>query len=336
MIWLTWRQHRLQLLFGAVVLGILTAFLLSTGFPIASAFRSSGLAQCLSVPGRDCHDAESVFFSPSYSGLWFTIPLFLVLPAMIGVFWGAPLVAREVEQGTHRLAWTQGVGRLRWAGTKVAALAAAALVGTALLAWTVSWWSRPVVAAHDNRFSSGVFDLRGIVPVAYALFALATGVAAGTLIRRTVPAMAATLGVYAAVRLGVELWLRPHFASPSTVTYSFLGNNPRSGLGDWVLSTKTLDGAGHLLGNGQGLDFGALSARCPGLPLPGEVLPNKEGLPNKDAVQACIRQLGVHVQATYQPGSRYWAFQGIESAIFIALAVGLVGFSLWWIRNRIA
>jgi hypothetical protein len=320
------------LLWGAVVLAILTAFLLSTGFGISSAFRSSGLAQCLAVPGRDCGQAEDLFTGGGarYSALWFTIPLFLVLPAIVGVFWGAPLVAREVELGTHRLAWTQGVGRIRWAGTKVAALAAAALVGSASLAWILSWWSRPFVAASDNRFSPGVFDLRGIVPVAYALFALATGVAAGTLIRRTVPAMAATIGVYAAVRLAVELWLRPHFASPSTVSYPFIGINPRSGLGDWVLSTKTLDGAGHLLGNGQVLDFNMLGSRCPGLPLP------SEGPVNKDAVQACIRRLGLHVQATYQPGSRYWAFQGIESAIFLALAVGLVGFSLWWIRNRIA
>ena len=123
MIWLTWRQHRLQLLYGAVVLAILTVFLLSTGFGISAAFRSSGLAQCLSVPGRDCGAANDLFMGGGgrYSGLWFTIPLFLIVPAMVGVFWGAPLVAREVEQGTHRLAWTQGVGRIRWAGTKVAA-----------------------------------------------------------------------------------------------------------------------------------------------------------------------------------------------------------------------
>jgi hypothetical protein len=282
----------------------------------------------VAVPGRDCSQLRSLF-NPRYSGLWFTLPLFLVLPAMVGVFWGAPLVAREVEQGTYRLAWTQSVGRLRWAGTKVVVLAAATLVGIASLAWVLSWWSYPFVAAADSRFELGVFDLRGIVPVAYALFALATGVAAGTLIRRTVSAMAATFGVYAAVRLGVELWLRPHFASPSTISYPMIGTNPRSGLGDWVLSAKTLDGAGHVLGNGQAMDFDVLRQRC-GLPLPAE------GLPNKEPVLACVQRLGLHVQATYQPGSRYWMFQGIESAIFLCLAVGLVGLSLWWIRNRIA
>src|SRR5262249_62289149 len=106
---------------------------------------------------------------------------------------------------------------------------------------------RPLVTASDNRFSLGVFDLRGIVPVGYAPFARAVGVAAGTVIRRTVPAMATSVAVYAAVRAAVEIWLRPHFARPRTLSYLFFGESPRSGLGDWVLSARTVDGAGHVL-----------------------------------------------------------------------------------------
>ena len=329
MMWLTWRQHRLQLLFGTAVLAVLAVFLLPSGFGIASAFRGSGLAQCLAVPGRDCHVAESLF-SRRYTGLQFTIPLFLILPALIGVFWGAPLVAREVEQGTHRLAWTQGISRLRWAGTKVVVLAGATVVGAALLSLLVSWWSRSFVAASDDRLSPGVFDLRGFVPIAYALFALAVGVAAGTLIRRTTPAMVASVGTYAGVRLAVELLFRSHFANPRTVSYSFFGKYPRAGFGDWILSTKTLDGSGHLLANGSSLDLNVLGPRCPGL------IPSPGSLPAQGAMQSCIHRIGLHVQSTYQPGTRYWAFQGIETAIFTALAIGLLAFSLWWVRNRLA
>jgi ABC-type transport system involved in multi-copper enzyme maturation permease subunit len=325
MIWLTWRQHRLQLLFGMAVLALLALFLGLTGSGIASSFRSSGLAACLAVPGRDCRDLQNLF-TGRYSSLQFTVPLFLILPALIGVFWGAPLLAREVEQGTHRLAWTQSVGRLRWTLTKVVALSAATVLGAALIAWLLSWWSRPLVAVGDSRFSPGVFDLRGIVPVAYALFALAVGVAAGTLIRRTVAAMGATLGVYAAVRLAVELWLRPHFAKPRTLSYGSFGQSPRSGLGDWVLSTSTVDGAGHVLANGQSLNLDVLGPRCPGL------LPSRGAFPNQAAVQECIQRIGLHVQATYQPGNRYWLFQGLEAAIFVALALALLAFSVWWIR----
>lgn len=328
MLWLTWRQHRGQLLMGSAVMAVLLTFLLITGFPLAAAFRSSGLAGCLAVASRDCGQFRGLF--GSHNNLQFTIPLFLLVPAMLGVFWGAPLVAREVEQGTHRLAWTQSVGRRRWALTKIAALAAATVAGAAVIAFALSWWSRPFVSADDARFGFGVFDLRGVVPVAYALFALALGVAVGTLVRRTVPAMVATLGIYGVVRLGVELWLRPHFAAPKTVSHGFFASNPRAGLGDWVLSTKTLDRAGHLLSNGQSLDFNVLSRRCPGLPLP------DVGLPNKDAIQACMQRLGLHVQATYQPGSRYVLFQGIESTIFVLMAVGLFALALRWLRHRIA
>jgi hypothetical protein len=326
MIWLTWRQHRLQLLSGTVVLAVLAMALLLSGSGIASSFRSSGLADCLAVPGRDCQALKSLF-TGRYMSLQFTVPLFLIMPALIGVFWGAPLLAREVEQGTHRLAWTQSMGRLRWTLTKVVVLGVATVLGAALIAWLLSWWSRPLVAAGDSRFSPGVFDLRGIVPVAYALFALAVGVAAGTLMRRTVAAMAVTLGVYATVRLAVELWLRPHLASPRTLSYPLFGSSPRSGLGDWVLSTNTMDGAGHVLSNGESFNLDVLGPRCPGL------LPSRGALPDQTAVQECIQRIGLHVQATYQPGNRYWLFQGLETAIFLCLALALLGFCVWWVRR---
>jgi hypothetical protein len=328
MIWLTWRQHRMQVLFGAAVLAAIGTFLLLTGFGIASSFRTTGLAGCLAVPGRDCEQLSHLF-TKRYTSLQFAIPLFLVVPALIGVFWGAPLVASEIEQGTHRLAWTQGVSRLRWINTKVVAMGAATVAGAAALAWLTSWWSLPFVRASDDRFSSGVFDLRGIVPVAYALFALAVGVAVGTLVRRTVPAMAATLGTYAVVRGVVELWVRPHFASPRTVSYGFFGSSPRTGLGDWVLSTRTVDGAGHVLAQGQSLDINVMRLRCP------SIVP-KGGFPDQTAVQACIRRIGLHIESTYQPGNRYWTFQGIEAAIFVALSIGLLALSVWWVRRRVA
>ncbi len=229
MIWVTWRQHRLQFLVGGAVLALILMFLLMSGLGIASTYRNSGIPSCLAVAGRDC-EALTNLFTDRYHGIQFTIPLFLILPSLVGVFWGAPLLARELEQGTHRLAWTQSVGRTRWAGTKIAALSLATLAGAAAFAWTLTWWSRPfVTVSNEGRFAPGIFDLRGIVPVAYALFALAVGVAAGALIRRTVPAMAASIAAYAAARIGVEFWLRPHFASPSTASFPLLSPDPRAG-----------------------------------------------------------------------------------------------------------
>ena len=144
--------------------------------------------------------------------------------------------------------------------------------------------------------------------------------------------MGATLGTYVFVRMGVELWARPHYEAARTVSFPFFGSGKHPGAGDWVLSTRTVDRAGHLLASHPALDFGVLNSRCPGLPAPGKELIG----PGNASIQSCVRRLGIHLQSTYQPGSRYWTFQGIESAIFVALACGLLVFSVWWVRRRMA
>ena len=54
------------------------------------------------------------------------ITLVLVVPALIGMFWGAPLIAHELETGTFRLAWTQSVSRRRWLLVKMGLVGLAA------------------------------------------------------------------------------------------------------------------------------------------------------------------------------------------------------------------
>jgi hypothetical protein len=262
-IWVTWRQHRSQLLTIAAVLAVSALVLWITGTGIASTFRTTGLSACLASPGRDCSALQDALTS-RYAHLQNLIPLFLILPGMVGVFLGAPLVARELEQGTHRLAWTQSITRGRWIGVKLAVLGGATVVGSALFTLILTWWSRPLVAASGSALTPGPFDLRGIVPVAYALFALALGLFFGVVLKRTVAAMASTIGGYVAVRTAVVVWLRPHFAAPATLSYAGLGSGPAGGYGDWVLSTKTVDAAGRLIANGHGLDIGALATKCPG------------------------------------------------------------------------
>jgi len=334
MIWLSWRQHRMQLSVTAGILAVLAALMLPSGASIASYFRSSGLASCLAVPGKNCGDASQLF-SSHYTGLSFTVPLFLVLPVFIGIFWGAPLVSREIERGTYRLAWTQSISRTGWAVTNIVILSGSAVLAAGALAWLVTWWSQYFVASSDDRLSPGVFDLRGVVPVAYTLFALAAGVAAGTFIRKTLPAMLASVGIYGAVRIAIDLWVRKRYATPLTIDYSFFAKgDPHPGSGDWMLSTKTLDAAGHLLGNGSVLDFNILSQRCPSLIPPagsaGAPIP-----PSQPAVQQCIQEIGLHIQSVYQPGSRFWSFQLTESAIFVALSLLVFALVIWRIRTRV-
>jgi len=113
MTWLIWRQHRQQALFRVATLALITLLLALTGLHMHSVFRSSGLGHCLATRGHgDCGGFESAFES-RFATLRQLVPFFMVLPALLGIFWGAPLIAREVEQGTHLFVWTQGVTRLR-------------------------------------------------------------------------------------------------------------------------------------------------------------------------------------------------------------------------------
>ena len=61
------------------------------------------------------------------------------------------------------------------------------------------------------------------------------------------------------------------------------------------------------------------------------------GLRDARIFQACqARSARLHLRqlVTYQPASRYWAFQWSETAIFLAPALLLAGFCFWWVRRR--
>ncbi|MEU4324856.1 hypothetical protein [Nonomuraea dietziae] len=95
----------------------------------------------------------------------------LLAPAMIGAFWGAPLLAREFEHGTDQLTWTQSVTRRRWLIAKVGGLGAAVTLGGLALGGIVYAW----LAVFDssafpvNFFNTNWFRLVGIGPAAWWL-----------------------------------------------------------------------------------------------------------------------------------------------------------------------
>ena len=157
------------------------------------------------------------------------------------------------------------------------------------------------------------------MPVAYAVFAMALGICAGALIRRTVPAMAVTLGGFIAVRVAVTLWLRPHYISAVTAVRS-LPAQPQLTGSYWLLSQGTRNPAGQLMAAPQdqaaafGVPVSSLPRACAGL-----------AKPTGGLTSACRAALtGFRSFVTYQPASRFWPFQGIETGVFIVLAAILL------------
>jgi hypothetical protein len=192
MIWLTWRQHRAEALLVALALALFAAFLLKTGLDMAGASQQLGLGDCLThaaaTGDRSPCDALVQAFETQFGDLYGLSHWLSVLPALLGMLVGGPLVARELEQRTHLLAWTQSITRSRWLMAQLALVLGAGLLTSGALLALLLWWFTPF-AQLGGRFVPTAFDIEGPVWVAAAGMALALGIFAGALTRRTVLAM---------------------------------------------------------------------------------------------------------------------------------------------------
>jgi hypothetical protein len=321
MTWVTWRQYRLQ---WAIALGLLAAFaamMVVTGLQAASQWHSA-LAAC--TVARTCASLPASLFLGSHA-VGFLVIMTLGVPAVLGILLGAPLVASELESGTSLFAWTQGITRGRWLAVKAGwlLLLGAGIAGA--VSALVTWWSGPDNALQGDGFNPGRFDIMGIVPVGYAVFAVALGIAAGTVTRRVIPAIAVTLAGFIAVRAVVFLELRQHFMTAVTHVYGLTQSFAPPGSA-WQVAAGALDPHGRMIpltdgsNVAQNVSSSAVPAACHRLPDP--------------ATLSCMQSAGFRQFVSYQPGSRYWAFQGIETGIFLALAAALLAVTFYVIRRR--
>jgi len=349
MIWLTWRQFRMQAIVAVIALVAAAIALAITGTQLAHLYDTT-VANCAAQ--HDC-PAATVAFNSSDGFLKGVLGLVLLaVPAVLGMFWGASLIAREFEAGTYRLAWTQSVTRQRWLVTKLVMVGLASMAAAGLFSWMVTWWYSPMDRVQLTRFNPGVFDERGIVAIGYGAFAFALGVTAAVLIRRTIPAMAASLAVFIGGRIAMAMLVRPHLMPPHHTTLPVTsGNNlgflmtPTGVVFDagqavianaWVLSSHLVDKSGSIPTAAAIHQF--VATACPKIATPSlDAVGGHFGPGDPTVFHDCLAQVATKFDlvSTYQPASRYWTFQAIETAIFIGLAIVLSGLCVWWVRRRL-
>jgi ABC-type transport system involved in multi-copper enzyme maturation permease subunit len=349
MIWLTWRQARTQTLVVAALLAAFSALLLATGPHLVSLYRASTFAACHTGCGAA---AQSFLASPSVAGYhliyFFGAALIVVLPAVIGLFWGAPLVARELESGTYRLAWNQSVTRERWLAVKLGVLGLASMAAAGVFSLILGWWASPIdhaasinaTGGFETRFFPVIFGARGIVPIGYAAFAFTVGVLVGLMIRRTVPAMGITLAVIAVVQIAFPLVIRPHLIAPvrdtaavtaaaiNGISSNMNGTNVSVQVatpalpGAWVYSNNVVNRAGST-------NLGTVPSACP--------QPNgSNGAGSFQDCQQAFAQEHLTQVLVYQPANRYWTFQALEFGIYLTAAILLAWACFWWTRRRLS
>jgi hypothetical protein len=315
MIRMSLRQFRIQALAGAILLVPAAVYLLHLGGDIRAARAASQL------PSQ--YEQTMLFLAAGFG----------LIPALVGAFWGAPLIARELETGTHRLVWNQSVPRRRWLAVKLTVLGLASMAVGGAISALLTWAAAPVDAAAGDRFSTILFGARGVAPVGYAVFGFVLGAVTGLLVRRTLPAMAIVFVAVIAVQFAVPNLVRPHYMPAERVTVpmtadainrvrmlgSITGGPVVGGLevpGAWVTYTSRL-----LTADGRQLSDAAFDACFSNAPKTGAT-----GTFGDIAV--CLGQLDLHVDLAYQPNRRFWAFQWIELALYLGFSALLAAVGL--------
>jgi ABC-type transport system involved in multi-copper enzyme maturation permease subunit len=297
MIWVSWRQSRSQAIACLGVLAALAIYAIVVSTSMRTAFSNDGLAACLARGpatscGTDIMAFTNRFGSAVNVAFWSVL---LIAPGLLGVLIGAPLIARELEFGTWRLAWSQTVSRTRWLAVKLALVTGGVIVLGAAMTAVITWYRAPMdrVTGH---FINNAYDYEGLVLTAYILCAFGFAVLAGLLIRRSIPAMVAAFIPWLAIRLVVEFLLRPHFQAPLT----FLQSN----------ASLTAHGGGYGLGT------------IP--PVTGHIGDWVLSFSGNQSGNAYL----------YQPADRFWTFQSIEAGIFVALTAVALGAAIWLLHRR--
>lgn len=318
MIWVAWRQQRVETLIAAALLALLAVLLIPTGLDMASRFDSDGLSVCTSATRSDSCQQAIQAFAARFDGVMSLLPWLNLVPGVIGIALAAPLLL-ELESGTYRLAWTQSITRRRWLAAKLGLPVLAAVLAAVALSLLVTWWRTPLDDLQ-GRFEN-VFDFEGTVGIGYVLFALGLALAIGAVWRRTVPALIVGFAGYVAARVFVQNELRVRYETPLSATWPARSGFEKPELARaWVLEVYPSDRFGR-----------AVMPRFDRMQACGTAGNSKGGVKVVDP--SCVPD-NLYNHAIYHPASRFWEFQAIETALFAGTAIALIAFAAWWIHER--
>jgi hypothetical protein len=303
----------------------------------------------VTVPGFGLLRLRAYSYGPQLFQLTWQVSeinvVLLVVPCVVGVLLGAPLVAGEYDDRTNRLAWTQGIGRTRWYVTKWVAVGIPVLAMVSVLAFGTHLWSFHVVGATQltgnwgsltnwGRMQPGVFPVSGVVPFAYALFAFALGATLGALIRRTPWAVVGTVVVYGLALLVVTTTVRPLLAPQLFVPYQS-GNTS-------VATQHILYGSAYGPSAGGQTEPWLISSDYrfapgyhppAGTPSPDAIVSHCESHTAGAAFLGCVFTAHLVYGGSYQPTANFWNLQWRESVIYVAASVMLLVLGLWAVRR---
>jgi hypothetical protein len=318
MIWVSWREQRAETIVAALILAVVAVALLPSGLHMASAYDHDGLGACVGADSSPACAEVVQSFTSRFDRVASLIAWLTLLPGIIGVLLAAPFVL-QLEHGTYRLDWTQSVSPRRWIVTKLGLAVGVALAASLALIGFITWWREPLVRLQ-GRMDSSVFDSVGTVAIGYTLFALGLALAIGVIWRRAAPAVLVAFGAYFGVRIFVDVWLRQRLVPARVLTWKASAPDPPGLRHAWVITEVPSDRLGNPVRPHLTRAQLETCARTGG------------------NMKSCL--LGTwhagFTHAVFEPASRFWTMQLVETGLFAATSIVLIGFAAWWTDRRAA
>jgi hypothetical protein len=313
-----WLQHRagffgLLALYGACGVTIVLA-----GRGTRSAFATYVSDGCVSNPFHAPCGTLSNTFSNTTDPFSVLVIAVNVLPIVVGVFLGAPLVSRELESGTYRFAFTQALSRSRYVLMTLTMFAGFVVAGAVVVGLLLATWSHPFeVVGTETMWQSGLFATSWFMLAAWSLLGLALGVLVGVLTKRVVMAMAGTMLIVSGLIVASFTFFVRHLLSVAPLASKSLTT---VGLSNGVIDHQTYRGQGPqgawLVGSWMTGRHGDVLSQARSRELVDVLNANK---PNMAEILHFLAVHHVSYWVSYQPATRYWVFQGIAGAILLVL-----------------
>ena len=335
----TWLQHRFMIFGVLSLVSCLALYMFVMGPQIHAMyaryvvngcpFNLANAANCAGIQSQLGHSAITITF----------IDIALhVLPVVVGMFVGAPLIAREFESGTYRFTWTQGMPRTTWLTLKLTLLALVVIVSTSLLGLLAHSFAGPYNAMGlGSPWVSGQFDITPLLLPAWALFGLTLGTFIGALLKRTVSAMAVTGALAGGVVIAV-FWKVDHLllsvgprvmkASPVGLNWGTLNASAAPISVGRPLHAPPL---GSWLVNGW---YTGADGRHLTTPAIKTLLQSSYSGNQKNQPMTWLVQHHDTFWVSYQPANRFWAFESVEAVVLVGVAVALAWGTSLLIRRR--
>lgn len=331
--WVAWRQQRTALVVLGLLAAAISAWLVLTGLRVRSAAQTIERTHCALRSPACLSLYERLGSYRSISGPTFAVPV------VVALFVAAPLFARGYETGSLRFALTQGVSRARWALPQILVPAVASVVICMVPALVGAWWLSEVRAPEIGtwRWDRLLFNLTPLMLACWLLLGLSIGILASAVLRRTVPAMTATFAALVAIAVAAYSLLprvllpvgaravrqsQPILIQCSSGGCLFpdpSGHQHYAG----IIASGWFTHAGHRLTAGQAADLTRVPLKI-------------ANATNQSTLPRWLEARHYTYWISYQPGNRYWLFQGALAVLLITLAVGFAALAIWILRRRSA